>query len=618
MLKDHILGDKIARLPHEPGVYLMKDQNGKIIYVGKARNLHHRVLSYFSGTQLFKTQALVEEIADFDIILTNTEIEALLTERTLIKHHDPRFNVRLRDDKEFPYIRVDEREEWPRLERVRRIGDDGARYVGPFGNSGYLNMMLKAIARIFPLIRCSRHEFETIKRPCMYYDMKMCLAPCHMPVDRQVYLAMVKNAVAVLQGRSRDIESNVKRSMEEAAEREQFELAAQLRDQHIALRQLSKRQSVIIRDCDNVDAIGLAQGEAQVSFYVMLVREGKLLGSDSFVMRDPLSDGAAALGVFLMQYYENRDLPEEILVSCQLEEPQSIIEALRKGRSETSRVPKIFMPARGPKLDLMDLALKNAEYALSESRKVVGDQSAVLASIQEKLHLKKLPIRVECIDISNFQNDSIVASDVCFVNGKPAKEFYRRYTIRNVTLTPDDYSSISEVVHRRLERALRDDDLPDLLIIDGGRGQLHAACDSLAKFPGIDLAIVSLAKARALDAESEVSVRHSDERVFMPGREHPVVLEPGTPEFRFFTQIRDEAHRFAITFHRSKRDKKAMQSELDDIMGVGPKVKQRLLLHFGSVGAIKSATLVQLEQVVKKSTALEIFKTFHSEKVESS
>ncbi len=612
--------EKISALPPSPGVYLMKDTRGTIIYVGKAKALKSRVSSYFQKQQFnTKTAALVKEIVDFEVILTMTEVEALLLERTLIKHHKPRFNILLRDDKEYPYLRVNFNEPWPRIEKVRRRMDDGANYLGPFGSAGNLKIMLSTIYRIFPLIRCTRHEFNTVKRPCNYYHMKLCLGPCTLPVEREMYVATVRDAVAFLQGRNRDLLRQLKEKMMTASENENFELAASYRDQLMAFEKIAEKQSVIIGENIDADAIGYIANEENAAFHVVIVRHGKVVGAESFTSPKAANGTGEALTDFLLQYYDGRALPPEILLSQGWDDADSIADlqtALQQMSAEQQAGPgvlsKLLTPQRSIRRNLVEIAEKNAAYQLGEIADEHERRQSELEILKEKLHLPALPRRMECIDISNFHETAIVASNVCFIGGKPAKDQYRHYTIETVQGAPDDYASMREVVTRRLERARRDGDTPDLLVIDGGRGQLQAALDSAREFPDVQLTIVSLAKSRIEKTKTigrvmdTAAPKRTFERVFLRPDEDPVPLAPGSPEYRIMTRLRDEAHRFAITHHRKKRAKVLQGSTLESIPGIGTKMRQKLLKEFDGLEGLRRATLEQLQNIkgLREDTAV--------------
>lgn len=622
-----VIKDKLRTLPKEPGCYLMKDSLGRIIYAGKAKSLKARVSQYFTGNQgTYKTRAMVQEIYDFDIIITKTEVEALLLERTLIKHHKPRFNVLLRDDKEYPYLRVDMTEAWPRINWVRRRRDDHATYLGPFGSASQLKILLDATYRIFPLIRCSRHEFENAKRPCNYYHMKMCLGPCTLPVDPLQYKSMMRDAIDFLSGRNKDVVKAIKEKMAKAAADESYEVAALYRDQLKAFATVTEKQSVVIEGVDDADIHGLCQGATKTAFAVLTVRDGKLVGQDSFVLNSPVQAPSEALTEFLLQYYDGRSLPGEILLPFEIlnsedsEDSEDLRLALLTGHPEVSSLT-IKAPQRGARHDLLEMAEKNATYRLDEVSREAEKSRVELQVLRDTLKLSRLPQRMECIDISNIQGTAIVASNVCFVGGRPSKEHYRHYSIKEVSGAPDDFASIREVVRRRLERGLRDHDMPDLLIIDGGKGQLSAALDALREFPDARLDLISLAKSRIDKRHGKnhpLNIKAQDrsfERVFFPDQDLPTPLNPGTPEYRLLTQIRDEAHRFAITHHRKVRSKLSHGSELTDIPGIGAVLRQKLLTTFGGLDGLKKASLDDLRQVqgMRETSAVALYSYLQTE-----
>ncbi len=624
-----VLKEKLGKLPKEPGCYLMKDAKGRIIYAGKAKSLRSRVSSYFGarGQLAYRTLALVDEIVDFEVIITKTEVESLLLERTLIKHHKPKFNILLRDDKEYPYLRIGLKEEWPRIEKVRRRKDDGAVYLGPFGSAGQLKILMDATYRIFPLIRCRRHEFELAKRPCNYYHMKMCLGPCTLPVERAIYVAMVEDAVSFLSGKNKEVVKSLRQKMATASETENFELAAVVRDQLKAFESITQKQSVVTGEIDNADALGYAETETRAAFQVLMVREGFMVGSDGFVVKTPLEGGAEALESFLLQFYEARSLPQEILLPFSLgteEEMDQLRAALLTSHPEVQKLILREAP-RGARKDLVDMAGKNARHRLDDEARLGDRRRVELEVLKEKLKLRRIPVRMECIDISNIQGTAIVASAVCFIEGRPAKEHYRHYIVQTITGAngPDDFGSIREIVRRRLERGEREADLPDLLIIDGGRGQLSAAMDAMREFPGLDLDLISLAKSkvdktRRQFVSSEAPTR-SYERVFFPHEELPTPLATGTPEYRLLTQIRDEAHRFAITHHRKRRAKISQGSSLEEIPGIGPALRKKLFETFGGLDGLKAASLTQLQAIkgLREAAAVALYGSFRQQEEEA-
>jgi len=624
------LKTKITSVPKAPGVYLMKDSRGDIIYVGKAKNLKSRVTSYFgtyASENSIKTRMLVEKISDFDVMITRTEVEALLLERTLIKHHKPQFNILLRDDKEYPWLRIDLNEDWPRIEKVRRRKEDNAVYLGPFGSAGQLKILLDATFKIFPLIRCSRYEFKSTKRPCNYYHMKMCLAPCTLDVARDQYVNMITDAIDFLNGKNKDLVVALKQKMQSASTKENFELAVLYRDQLRAIEVVTQKQHVVAEDIENADIIGFLQNDTRSAFHVMMIRDRLMISQDSFVLLSQVQNAQNAMVDFLLQYYDARSLPREILLPIELEGKDDMRDALLDGHPEVKALD-IRIPQRGSRFDLIGMANKNAKWQIEEADRNSDRRRAELELLRDKLKLTKIPKRMECIDISNLGEKAIVASDVCFIDGKPSKENYRHYTIKDITDKPNDFGSIAEVMRRRLERGLKEDDLPDLMVIDGGKGQLSAANNVYQEFKDshgpFAMALVSLAKSKP-DKKSRkknfiesANPERSFERVFFVDKEMPLALAPGTAEYRLLTQIRDEAHRFAITHHRKKRTKISHKSELETIPGIGPAIRAKLFETFGSIEEIKKANLDQLKKItgLRASSAVALHSYFNGQNSE--
>lgn len=603
------LADKLKQLPTDSGVYLMKDKKGTIIYVGKAKNLKNRVSSYFqnSNQHTYKTRALVGDICDFDLMLVQNEVEALLLERTLIRHHMPRFNILLRDDKEYPFLRICYDDPWPRIQKVRKRKDDGAHYIGPFSSSSRLGVLLRQVYKIFPLIRCSPHEFKTAKRPCNYYHMKMCLGPCTLPVDRKSYISLIKDAASLLEGNVSKLRRELEFKMKFAAKAENYELAAQLRDQIQAIDHISQQQVAILDTTMDADIIGITSAGDNRSFNVTMVRNRTMLGGDHYIIPSSAGSPPEEMTSFILQYYTNKQVPALILLrdATDLEPELAAVICQQQDSPTTIRAVK-----KGEETDLLEISERNAMHQLEAQENQKNQQQLGLQLLQEALDLPRWPERIECIDISNLQGMAIVASDVCFVNGKPAKEFYRRYEVKTVVGAPDDFASMQEIVRRRIERAIRDEDLPDLLIIDGGRPQVRAVMEVVESYPDLKLPIVGLAKSR-LDKglrNDNRSIEASKERLVLPYQEVPIELVEGSHVFRLVTRIRDEAHRFAITYHRKKRSGISHASALDDVSGIGPALKKRLLIEFGTIQGIADASLERLMSIkgVNEKTALNL------------
>lgn len=590
------LKEKLKRTPESFGVYLMKDAQGEIIYVGKAKNLKARLSSYFlRNIEDPKTRALVSIITDFEVILLNNEVEALLLERTLIKEHKPHFNIILRDDKEYPYLRIDMQNTWPRIKKVRRRKNDGAVYLGPYSHVGHLNSILELTYRIFPLIRCSEHTFNTVKRPCNYYPMKRCLGPCTLPVDKKLYKDMMQNAIDFLQGKDKSVLRKLKENMAQASEEERYESAARFRDQILALKVITQTQNVVVKTTGDSDAIGFSQDQDQISFHVLNIREGKITGRDNFIIPMRISDNSKALNDFLLQYYERNFIPSEIYIPLDLKEYglEKLLNTVSDGKSV-----HLFAPQRGQKKSLVELSTTNSRYHLEEALTKKAKEKIRLENLKEKLELKRFPFRIDCFDISNIQGTAIVASQVCFMGAKAAKEHYRLYNIEDMRESPDDYWAIRQVMQRYFKKLENSpDEIPDLLMMDGGKGQLSSVLSVARDYPQFDFDIVSIAKNR-ITHETDTVTSRSEERIFFPGKGEPFILKEGSQEYLLMTQIRDEAHRFAITQHRRRRKKISEMSILDEVPGMGPEMKKRILSEFSD---LETLAKMSVEELVERS-----------------
>jgi len=590
MAREPTIEAKLKSLPTSPGVYLMKDAHGEVIYVGKAASLRSRVRSYFQAQaeEERRTRSLVAEIADFEVIRTATESEAFLLEDSLVKRHQPRFNARLRDDKRYPYLKITA-EPFPRVMVVRRRFDDGARYFGPYTSAKSMRATLKLAQKLFPIRTCNLDlPLKTPRRPCLNYHIGRCLGPCAELVDEQSYGAMVDRAVMLFEGRVTGLITHLRTAMQEAAAAQQFERAAHLRDQVESLQRSLERQSVVLPDTIDRDVLGLAVGEERACVQVFLVRGGRLAGRESFHLHAPADVSEdEILSSFLTQYYANASsVPREILLPLEVGETEQLETWLTglRGRRVHTRVPK-----RGEKRRLVELANDNARFAMKGERRdeaVRKEASAALVELSDALSLSVFPQRIEAFDVSNTQGGEATGSMVVFENGRPRRDAYRRFKIQR-TGGADDYAMMAEVLIRRFRRGLAEisdpsirrgkfSELPDLLLIDGGKGQLNVAVEVLrnANIEGIEA--IGLAKR--------------NEEVFRPGRPDPVLLDPESPALLLLRHVRDEAHRFAVSYHRKLRAKRSLASALDEIRGVGPKRKSALIQAFGSVARIEHAS----------------------------
>ncbi len=592
-----LLRDKLQHLPLEPGVYVMKDVNGRIIYVGKAKLLKNRVSSYFRTKphENSRIQALVARIDDFSVFVVRQEHEALMLERSLIRQHRPLYNVLFTDDKEYPLLRVSTQEDWPRFSIARRRRNDGATYLGPFGSSLALQQLLKVIFKIFPLVRCSAREFAQAKRPCNYYAMKQCLAPCTLPVEKALYGTMVQQAIEVLHGKNQEVRQVLRRSMEAASAELRYEEALILRNQLQAMDGARAAEQVVLDNhLGDCDLFGLAANASTLSLCLLKIRASRLVENSPFVVAMPLGEVDEALFEFLLQYYGEQPLPREIILS---REP-AFVEELREFFTPQH---KLSLALRGKKKALLNIASRNAELSLAEAEREELKKQQRLSELQQFLNLPSLPAVIECLDISHHQGSATVASIVCFREGLPSKKDYRHYTLSEAITGPDDFASISEIMRRRLQKANEGRaPMPDLMVIDGGKGQLSAAEKARAGFPELRFSLVALAKSR-LRNNSGPLVR-SPERVFVGDTGEALSLREGSESFRLLTHLRNEAHRFALSFHRKKQGK--ITSSLDQLKGVGRVLRQRILAHFPSQEALRQASPAELSQIKGVSAPL--------------
>lgn len=592
------LQHKLSNLPTAPGVYLMRNEAGEVIYVGKAVNLRNRVRSYFqkSAAHPLKVRVMVEHIRDLEIIVTDSEVEALILENHLIKEYSPRYNVRLKDDKTYPYIKVTVQEDFPRVLMVRRRLNDGARYFGPYTDVTAVKKTLSFLRTLFPLRTCSKKIVEGQQdRPCLNYHIGRCLAPCAGLVSKEKYGEMIAEVIMFLEGRIDRLIPELTEKMHQAAAKLEFERAARFRNQIRGLQTLAERQKMVAQHNEDQDYLGCARYGELACVQVFFVRSGKLVGRDHFLLEcSAEEDEGEILRSFLQQYYQDASyIPREVLIPEELDE-SAVLEdwlgGLRGGRVYL-RTPK-----RGVKRQLLDLVIKNAQVVLDEtkSRQAFKEkaQEKALQELQEVADLPEPPERIEAFDISNLQGTNIVASLVVWEDGDFKSSDYRRFRIRGVEGAPNDYESMREAVRRRFQRGLQEREeqvkdgkfaaFPDLVLIDGGKGQLSAALEVRDEL-GLIMPFIALAERR--------------EELYLEGSSEPVVLPLDSPGLLLLRRIRDEAHRFALTYHRNLRGKAARTSILDEIPGVGPKRKKDLIKHFGSVKRIREASLEELQQV---------------------
>ncbi|MDE0582299.1 excinuclease ABC subunit UvrC [Planococcus sp. A6] len=589
-MKNEMIQHKLAVLPDQPGCYLMKDRQGTVIYVGKAKVLKNRVRSYFTGSHDTKTQRLVNEIEDFEYIVTSSDKEALILELNLIKKHDPKYNIRLKDNKTYPYLKITG-ERHPKLVITRQVKKDKGKYFGPYPNAYAASETKKLLDRLYPLRKC--HTMPD--RVCLYYHLGQCLAPCVKPVEKDTYREMIDGISRFLNGGFREVKQELTEKMSEAAENLEFERAKEYRDQISHIESVMEKQKMAMNDFTNRDVFAYAVDKGWMCVQVFFVRQGKLIEREVSMFplyRDPEEEFLTFLG----QFYEKPDhiKPNEILLP-EAEDEEFLKEWLGA---------KVLVPQRGKKKDLVLLARKNADIAIKEKFQLLERQEertvGACNELGEAMNIHT-PLRIEAFDNSHIQGADAVSAMVVFIDGKPSKKDYRKYKTRSAQ-KPDDYAAMREVVHRRYSRVLKDGlPLPDLIIIDGGKGQIESAREIVEDELGLDIPIAGLAK----------DAKHQTSQLLYGNPVEMVELKRTSEAFYLLQRIQDEVHRFVITFHRQLRGKNSIQSALDGLQGVGPKRKQQLLKHFGSVRKIKEANAGEIQQAgIPEKLAVEIERHF--------
>jgi excinuclease ABC subunit C len=596
------LETKLKSIPPGPGVYLYKDDSGQIIYVGKAKSLRNRVRTYFQLSAEFdvRKDQMMDAIGDVEFIMTDTEGEALALENNLIKQHKPKYNILLRDDKTYPYIKLTINEPFPRAMITRRIRKDGAAYFGPFFPAGLARKSLKLIERYFLIRNCNIQIDGKRPRPCLQYYIHRCLGPCTEGLTTfDQYQEAVKDVRLFLEGRNTDLIKRLQGRMEEASRSEQYEIAAHYRDAIDTMETLAERQKMAVMGYDDIDIFGYHHEDNMVAVSVFHMRGGRVVDKRELFWedQDQFDAGEFFQSVVKQYYVDALFIPVEIHVPVEFEDRELLEEWLSERRG---RKVAVHTPQRGAKRELMELVHRNARLSfLQRFRAAMPSPATISKEIEEALDLEKPPRRIECFDISNLQGSDIVASMVVWEDGRMKKSDYRRFIIRSVSGLPDDFQSMREVVTRRYKRLQEEGTtMPDLVLIDGGVGQLHAAQSALDELNIVDQPLSSIAKR--------------EEIIYIAGREdEPIVLERRSPVLRMIQQIRDESHRFAITFHRERRGRRTLTSELNEITGIGLKTTQKLLTHFGSLAKIRAASVDDLQHVVTKPQAEAVWKHFH-------
>ena len=604
--KDMMMGDleqqayileKVSHLPTTPGVYLWRDKYQRIIYVGKAINLRNRVRSYVQQdvNRSVKVTAMMRRAWDVETIQTKTEMEALILEATLIKEHHPKYNIMLRDDKTYPYVKITVQEDFPRLFMTRRLERDGAKYFGPFTDVTAVHHVLRILRSYYPLRTCKSMKVE---RPCLQYHMHYCEGPCMKYVTVESYRKYVDDIVALFEGKQVQVIQEITSKMEQASEDLEFELAAKYRDDLLSIQKVQEKQRMVTQRGD-MDVLGMAIDGPMACIQLFFIRSGRLLGRENYFVQHEGDSPDLVMTEFIKQYYGGSTfIPKELLLPMDSVDRELFSEWFSSMKGQQVDVS---VPQRGYKKDLIKMAEENAQNFLAERRRqwqyTIDKAGGAVKKLAEVLDLPRLPERMECYDISHMQGAETVASMVVFEGGKPAKREYRRFKLKTVQGKPDDFASMAEIMERRYGNE-KDWPMPDLIIIDGGKGQLNAALPVIRAMGVTDVPVISLAKRI--------------EEVFVEGESESIILEHHTPELQLLQQIRDEAHRFAITYHRRLRGKRNLESVLDHIEGIGPKRRKALYKHFGNLDAMRVAELEELESVegMNKKAALAVYEFF--------
>lgn len=604
--KDMMMGDleqqayileKVSHLPTTPGVYLWRDKYQRIIYVGKAINLRNRVRSYVQQdvNRSVKVTAMMRRAWDVETIQTKTEMEALILEATLIKEHHPKYNIMLRDDKTYPYVKITVQEDFPRLFMTRRLERDGAKYFGPFTDVTAVHHVLRILRSYYPLRTCKSMKVE---RPCLQYHMHYCEGPCMKYVTVESYRKYVDDIVALFEGKQVQVIQEITSKMEQASEDLEFELAAKYRDDLLSIQKVQEKQRMVTQRGD-MDVLGMAIDGPMACIQLFFIRSGRLLGRENYFVQHEGDSPDLVMTEFIKQYYGGSTfIPKELLLPMDSVDRELFSEWFSSMKGQQVDVS---VPQRGYKKDLIKMAEENAQNFLAERRRqwqyTIDKSGGAVKKLAEVLDLPRLPERMECYDISHMQGAETVASMVVFEGGKPAKREYRRFKLKTVQGKPDDFASMAEIMERRYGNE-KDWPMPDLIIIDGGKGQLNAALPVIRAMGVTDVPVISLAKRI--------------EEVFVEGESESIILEHHTPELQLLQQIRDEAHRFAITYHRRLRGKRNLESVLDHIEGIGPKRRKALYKHFGNLDAMRVAELEELESVegMNKKAALAVYEFF--------
>lgn len=595
--------DFLQSIPNDSGIYMMLDNRSSVLYVGKAKNLYKRLASYlrYSGSDHNKTTVMLKQVHKVNTIVTRTEKEALILEASLIKKHKPKYNIILRDDKNYPYIKVTTQEEWPRVYMTRRKKKDKARYFGPYSSSSSMWSTLKLLHSLFPLRKCKGGKLRPRKRPCLNLQLGQCLAPCMGGTDKILYMENVNKVLMLLEGRNKDLLGHLTSQMQEEAKKYEYEKAAVLRDKIHAIKRTTEKQMVVSDHTKNQDVFGFCRKDAAVSVTILFIRRGTISGSRSIFLNEPYGEDEKILSQIINQFYfDVHNLPSEIILPFQIPDLTLFLEhfsEISKGKIQ------ITIPQRGDKIKLVELAHKNAEKNFRDQEKKEQSWLSLGETLQKKLKLHRQPERIECLDISNLSGKQAVGSLVHFYRGEPDKNRFRHYKIKEIS-GPDDYGMMEEVLTRRLTKGVAEDNLPDLFVVDGGKGQLGMAMQVAGRL-NITHEIDWLGIAKEKEEEGE--------KLYKPGRKNPIQLPAHNPALLYLMRIRDESHRFGVTFHRKLRNKATLKSTIEEIPGIGPSRKKLLLKELGSLKRIKEANEEQLSKItgVGPELAKIIYNFFH-------
>ena len=625
-IEDKKLLKKLEIIPTGTGVYMMKDSRNEVIYVGKAKNLKNRVRSYFqsSGDERLFIKFLVKRIADIDFVLTDTEKEALILENNLIKQFKPRFNINLRDDKTFVSIKLDMNQKFPFPVTVRQVEPssgkgkgsrkgNGILYFGPYSSARAVRDTLRYVNSIFPIRKCSNNVFKSRVRPCLYHQIGKCVAPCCDMIDEKAYKELINEIVLVLKGKNVELLKVLRKKMDEASKVMKYEKAAKFRDRIMAIEKTVEKQKISTMKFVDRDVFGYFGEGNRIQIQAMFIRNGNLEDIASYrfsTMNNTLNNVFCS---FINQFYgHTRFIPDEVVMPVESDDKGILEELLSEKKGHKI---KVLCPKRGEKLKLLEMAVNNARNAFKIQQGTDDDMEAVMASLKKHLVLTNIPKRMECFDISNIRGKQAVGSMVTFENGKPVKSRYKRYKVKTVSKS-DDYAMMYEVLTRRYSRAFREDDFPDLAVIDGGKGHLRIARRVFDEL-GVDrVDVIALAKSKTEDIGNDGSKKKLDERVFICDRANPIILNQQSPELRLLVNIRDEAHRFALAYHKKLRKEQYYESPLDKIPGIGKVKKKNLLKHFGDTQKVRNASLNGLNKVrsITAKDANEIYNYFHLKK----